>query len=61
MRAAVLLSALFLICGAAAFVGVPSVYVGGQPVTGLAGLVVALITAALPPVFVFGWRKLRGK
>ena len=61
MRAALLLSLLFLICGAAAFVGVPSVYVGGQSVTGLAGFAAALIMAAVPPVVVFGWRKLRGK
>jgi hypothetical protein len=61
MRAAVLLSLLILICGAAALVGVPSVYVGGRPVSGFAGLVTTVLSAAVPPVLVFGWRKLRGK
>ena len=56
-----MLSALILICGAAAFFGVPAVYVRGQPVFGLAGLVAALVMAAVPPVIVFGWRKIRGK
>ena len=61
MRAAVLLSGLFLLCGAAAFVGVPSVHVGGRPVVGLTGLFAALVLAAVPPILVFGWRKMRGR
>jgi len=52
-----LLSGLFLICGVAAFFGVPAVLVGGQPIVGGRALVVSLIFAAVPPVAVLGWRK----
>jgi hypothetical protein len=61
MRAAVLLSCLILICGVAALFGVPAVWVGGRPIVGIAGLVTALLTAAVPPVVVLGWRKMSGK
>jgi hypothetical protein len=61
MRAAVLLSGLFLIGGVAAFFGIPAVQVAGQPVTGIAGLVTSLAFAAVPPVAVLGWRRMSRK
>ena len=61
MRAAVLLSILCLICGLAALFGVHAVYVGGQAMVGLKGLVVAMAGAVVPPALVLGWRKLSRK
>jgi hypothetical protein len=61
MRAAILLSVLFLICGVAAFFGVPAVHIDGQPVLGVRGFATALIAAAIPPLVVFGWRKIFAK
>ncbi len=61
MRAAVLLSGLFLICGVAAFFGIPAVYVDHQPAVGSSGLYIALVAAAVPPVDVLGWRKMSRK
>ena len=61
MRAAVLLSSLFLICGVAAFFGVPAVHIDGQPVLGVGGFLIALVSAAIPPIVVFGWRKISAK
>jgi hypothetical protein len=61
MRAAVLLSGLILVCGVAALFGVPAVFAGSHVVVGIRGLVVALAGAAVPPVVVFGWRKMSGK
>jgi hypothetical protein len=61
MRVAVLLSSLFLICGIAAFFGVPAVGFSGQPIVGVRGLVVALVAAAVPLAVVLGWRKMSGK
>ena len=58
MRAAVLLSGFFLICGIAAFFGVPAVGFNGQAVVGVSGFVTALAAAALPPLVVLGWRKM---
>ena len=58
MRAALLLSALIIICGVAALCGVPSVYLRGLPIFGIAGFATALLSAAIPPIAVFGWRKL---
>jgi len=61
MRAAVLLSGFLLICGVAAFFGIPAVGVDGQPIVGVRGFVIALVAAAVPPVVVLGWRKMSGK
>ena len=61
MRAAVLLSVLILICGVAALLGIPAVWVDRQPITGIAGFLTALLGAAIPPVVVLGWRKLTRK
>jgi hypothetical protein len=61
MRAAVLLSGLCLICGVAALFGVPAVWVGGRPIAGIAGFLIALLVAAVPPVVVLGWRKMSRK
>lgn len=61
MRAACLLSAMFLIGGILAALGYPAVYAAGRPVTGMSGLLVALIGAALPPLVVLCVRKLRQK
>jgi hypothetical protein len=58
MRAALLLSALILICGVAVLFGVPSVQIRGQPLFGIAGLAIAMIGATFPPAAVFAWRKL---
>ncbi len=57
MRAAILLSVMFLICGVAALFGVPAVWVNYKPITGLAGLGLSLVWAALPPLVVLGWRR----
>jgi hypothetical protein len=61
MRAAILLSAFFLICGVAAFFGVSSVQFDGQPIVGIRGFVTALLASAAPPVVVLGWRKMSRK
>jgi hypothetical protein len=61
MRAALLLSVLCIVCGLAALVGVPAVYVGGKPVLGVLGFAASLVGAAVPPVWVLSWRKLKGK
>jgi hypothetical protein len=58
MRAAVLLSSLFLICGVASFFGVPAVQFNGKAVVGVSGFVMALAAAAVPPLVVMGWRKM---
>jgi hypothetical protein len=58
-RAAVLLSAMFLISGVAAFFGVPAISVHGKPVTGPLGLLVSLAMAATPPLVIVVWRKYR--
>jgi len=59
MRVALLLSLLFLICGLAAFFGVPAVNFNGRPITGLVGLLIGLLIAAIPPVVVLGFRRLK--
>ena len=61
MRAAALLSALFIICGIAALFGVPAIYVNHKPVLGVLGLATSLVFAAVPPLMVLGWRKVKGK
>jgi hypothetical protein len=61
MRAAVLLSGLFIICGMAALFGVPAVYVSGRPILGVLGFVTALTSAVVPPLVILGWRKVSGK
>ena len=55
------MSSLFLICGIAAFFGVPAVGFSGQPIVGVRGLVVGLVAAAVPLAVVLGWRKMSGK
>jgi hypothetical protein len=57
MRAAVLLSGFFLICGVAAFFGIPAVQFDGQAIVGVRGFVTALVAAVVPPIVVLGWRK----
>ncbi len=59
MRAAWLLSALFIICGILAGLGYPAVHIGGKPVTGVNGLFLALIAAFFPPLVVLAVRKFR--
>jgi hypothetical protein len=61
MRAALMLSVLCIICGLAALFGVPAVYVGGKPVLGVLGFAASLVGAAVPPIGVLGWRRLKGK
>jgi hypothetical protein len=61
MRAAYLLSLMFLIGGVLAVLGYPAIYVAGRPILGLSGLLVALVLAALPPLVVLGFRKMRSK
>ena len=56
-----MLSAFFLICGIAAFFGVPAVSFGGQPVLGVRGFVAGLVVAAVPLLVVLGWRRMSGK
>jgi len=60
MRVAVLLSSFFLICGIAAFFGVPAVGFSGQPIVGVRGFVAGLVAAAVPLLVVSGWRKVSG-
>jgi membrane associated rhomboid family serine protease len=59
MRAALLLSAMFVIGGVLAALGYPVVYIAGRPVVGASGLLFALICATLPPLVVFWFRWLR--
>jgi hypothetical protein len=61
MRAAVLLSVLFIIGGIAALFGVPGVLVNGRPVIGALGFATALAFAAVPPLVVLGWRRVKGR
>jgi 4-amino-4-deoxy-L-arabinose transferase-like glycosyltransferase len=57
MRAALLLSVMFVICGLAALFGIPAIYVHAKPLFGAAGLATSLLMAAIPPLVVLGWRK----
>ncbi len=59
MRAACLLSAMFVICGILAVFGYPTVYIGGRSTVGLSGFALAVVAAALPPLVVLGIRRLR--
>ena len=61
MRAAVLLSVVFIICGIAALSGIPAIYVGNKPVLGVLGFATSLVFAAVPPLVVLGWRKMKRK
>ncbi len=61
MRAAWLLSLMIVICGVAAALGLPAVYVAGRPIFGFSGLLIALVGAALPPLVVIGFKKLRAR
>ena len=61
MRAALLLSVFFTICGLAALFGVPAIYVGGKPVFGFVGFATSLVFAAVPPIGVLGWRRMKEK
>jgi len=61
MRAALMLSGLFVICGVAALFGVPAIYVNYKPVFGGLGFVASLVYAAVPPLLVLGWRKVKAK
>lgn len=61
MRAAWLLSTMFVIGGILSVFGYPVMYVAYQPVEGLSGLLVALALAALPPLVVLAFRKIRKK
>ena len=61
MRTAVLLSAAFIICGIAALFGVTAIYVNYKPVLGILGFATLLVFAAVPPLIVLGWRKMKGK
>jgi len=57
MRAALLLSVLFVIGGLAALFGIPAIYAGGKAVLGVLGFATSLLYAAVPPVVVLAWRK----
>jgi hypothetical protein len=57
MRAAILLSVMFVIGGLAALFGAPVIYVNAKPVFGIAGLATSFVFAAIPPLAVLGWRK----
>ena len=59
MRAAVLLSAMFVIGGGLAALGYPVMYIAGRPLVGVSGLLFALFVATLPPLLVFWFRWLR--
>lgn len=61
MRAALLLSVMFMICGVAALFGIPAIGFNDKPVLGVAGLATALVYAAVPPLLVLGWRKIKRK
>ena len=61
MRAAVLMSVFFTICGVAALFGVPAVHVGRKPVLGILGFATALAIAVVPPLAVLAWRKIAGQ
>jgi hypothetical protein len=61
MRAAYLLSLMCIICGVAAALGYPAVYVAGRAVMGLSGLLIALVYATFPPLVVLGIRRMRRK
>ena len=61
MRAAILLSIAFIICGIAALFGVPAIYAFYKPVLGVLGLATSLVYAAVPPLVVLGWRKMKGR
>jgi hypothetical protein len=50
-----------LICGFAALFGMSAVYVHGKPVLGVLGFVASLVWAAVPPLVVLGWRRVKGK
>jgi hypothetical protein len=52
---------MFVILGTAAFFGVPAIRVHGKPVLGVLGFIMALAFAVIPPLAVFGWRRLKGK
>ena len=56
MRVALLFSALFTICGVAAALGYPAVYIAGEPVVGIKGLAFAAAIAVLCPAGVLIWR-----
>ena len=59
MRAALLLSLLCLICGVAATFGIQAIWIRGQPVVGLTGLGIGLLSAAISPLIVLGWRMIK--
>jgi hypothetical protein len=52
LRAAILLSLFFVICGVAAALGFPTVTVDSEAVTGARGLAIGLTLAVLPPLIV---------
>ena len=61
MRAALLLSVAFVICGIAALIGVPAIYAFHKPVLGVFGLAASLVYAAIPPLVVLSWRKIKSR
>ena len=61
MRAAILLSVAFIICGIAALFGVPAIYAFYKPVLGAIGFATSLVYAAVPPLLVLGWRKMKSR
>jgi hypothetical protein len=61
MRAAVLLSVFFIIGGIAALFDVPAIYVNSKPVLGVLGLTTSLGFAAVPPLVVLAWRKMKSR
>ena len=61
MKAALLLSIAVMICAVAAGFGIPAIYWAGEAVVGILGLVVGMAYAAVPPVLVLVYRKIRSE
>ena len=55
------MSVAFIIGGIAALSGIPAIYVNYKPVFGVLGFATSLVFAAVPPLVVLGWRKMKGK
>jgi hypothetical protein len=56
-----LLSSFFLLCGIAAFFGVPAIGFNGEAIDGVRGLITGLIAAAAPLIVVVAWRNISRK
>jgi hypothetical protein len=61
MRVAALLSSFFLLCGIAAFFGLPAIGFNGEAIDGARGLITGLMAAAVPLIVVVAWRNMSRK